>query len=205
MATLDRFYCTWISGREDQSLSSWIHKSWTTNANISMLTYHSLQSFPRQEHLIIVNDPVYCLAILEILEIYILYHRQTKPPYFFLKRSIKMYLRYTAFSINRIPIKSCQNFKFSQIENCQNFKFSQSGNNFSISVYYNVFLFDLILYVPVNIFSVILGWVFLGWTSTKQGLMCLTQGHNAVTPVRLEPATPPAQVKHSTTGPLHSK
>ena len=27
----------------------------------------------------------------------------------------------------------------------------------------------------------------LGWTSTKQGLMCLAQGHNAVPPVRLEP------------------
>ena len=31
------------------------------------------------------------------------------------------------------------------------------------------------------------GRVFLGWTSTKQGLMCLAQGNNAVPPVRLEP------------------
>ena len=30
-------------------------------------------------------------------------------------------------------------------------------------------LFDFILYVPVNNFSVMLGRVFLGWTSTKQG------------------------------------
>ena len=29
--------------------------------------------------------------------------------------------------------------------------------------------------------------------------MCLAQGHNAVTPVRLEPATPWSQVKHSAT------
>ena len=29
--------------------------------------------------------------------------------------------------------------------------------------------------------------------------MCLAQGHNAVTPVRLEPATPQSRVKHSTT------
>ena len=28
-----------------------------------------------------------------------------------------------------------------------------------------------------------------GWTSTKQGLMCLAQGHNSKTPVRLKPAT----------------
>ena len=46
-------------------------------------------------------------------------------------------------------------------------------------------LFDLILYILVNIFSLMLDWVFLGWTSTKQGLMCLAQGHNVV---GLEPA-----------------
>ena len=33
-------------------------------------------------------------------------------------------------------------------------------------------LFDLILYIPVNNFSVMLGQVFLGWASTKLGLMC---------------------------------
>ena len=44
--------------------------------------------------------------------------------------------------------------------------------------------------------------VFLGQTSTKQGLICLAQGHNAVTPVRLEPATLQSQDKHSTTEPL---
>ena len=43
------------------------------------------------------------------------------------------------------------------------------------------------------------GWVFLGWSSTKQELMILAQGHNTVTPVTLEPATPRSQVKHSTT------
>ena len=50
-------------------------------------------------------------------------------------------------------------------------------------------LFDLILYVPVNSFSVMSdGRIFLGGSSTKQGLMGLAQRHNAVTPVRLEPA-----------------
>ena len=38
-----------------------------------------------------------------------------------------------------------------------------------------------------------------GLTSTKQGLMCLAQGHNTVMLVRLEPATPRSRVKHSTT------
>ena len=31
--------------------------------------------------------------------------------------------------------------------------------------------------------------------------MCLAQGHNAVMPVREEPATPRSRVKHSTTEP----
>ena len=34
--------------------------------------------------------------------------------------------------------------------------------------------------------------------------MFLAQGHNAVTPVRLEPAAPGSRVKHFTTEPLHS-
>ena len=34
--------------------------------------------------------------------------------------------------------------------------------------------------------------------------MCLAQGHNAVTPVRLEPAAPRSRVKQSTTEPLRS-
>ena len=59
--------------------------------------------------------------------------------------------------------------------------------------------FDMILYVPVNKFSVMSGQFFLGLTSTKQGLMCLAQGHNAVPPVRLELATPQSGVQHSTT------
>ena len=34
--------------------------------------------------------------------------------------------------------------------------------------------------------------------------MCLAQGHNTVTPVRLEPAAPRSRVKHFTTEPLRS-
>ena len=67
----------------------------------------------------------------------------------------------------------------------------------------NICLFDLILYIPVNNFSVMLGRVFLGWSSTRQGLMCLAQGHNAVP--RLELASPRSRVKHSTTEPLRSQ
>ena len=43
-----------------------------------------------------------------------------------------------------------------------------------------------------------------GWTSTKLGLLCLAQEHNAVTLVRLEPGAPRPQVKHSTTESLRS-
>ena len=63
-------------------------------------------------------------------------------------------------------------------------------------------LFDLILYVPVNNFSVRL--VFLGLTSTKQDLILLAKGHNAVTLVKLEPATPRPRVQHFSTEPLSS-
>ena len=44
----------------------------------------------------------------------------------------------------------------------------------------------------------------MGQNSTKLGLMCLAQGHKAVTPVRLEPAVPGTQAKHSITEPLRS-
>ena len=43
-------------------------------------------------------------------------------------------------------------------------------------------MFDLILYIPVNNLSVTSGRVFLIWTSTKLGLMCLAPEHNTVTP-----------------------
>ena len=77
-----------------------------------------------------------------------------------------------------------------------------------MSIFYEVdkfhALFDLILYIPVNFISVISGRVFLGQTSTKQGYMCLAQGHTAVMPVRPEPASPRSRVQHSTTEPLRS-
>ena len=51
---------------------------------------------------------------------------------------------------------------------------------------------------PIDNLSGIKRQVFLGWTSTKLGLMCFAQRLNAVTPVRLEPAAPRSRVKHST-------
>ena len=65
-------------------------------------------------------------------------------------------------------------------------------------------LFDLIFCVPVTNLSVTSGRVFLGLTSTKLRSMSLAQGHNAVMPVRLEPAALWSRVKHSTTEPLLS-
>ena len=50
--------------------------------------------------------------------------------------------------------------------------------------------FGLILYSPVNNFSIMPGRVFLGLTSTKQRIKCLAQGHNTVPPVRHKPAAP---------------
>ena len=51
----------------------------------------------------------------------------------------------------------------------------------------------------------VFSYVVTGWTSTKQGLMCQAQGHNAVTWVRLKPPAPLSRIKHSTTEPLCSQ
>ena len=67
-------------------------------------------------------------------------------------------------------------------EGSEQFFYIQEGKYMYINLLY---LFDLIIYVPVNNFS-----VFLCWTSTKQSIKCLVQGHNTVPPVRLKPTTP---------------
>ena len=64
-----------------------------------------------------------------------------------------------------------------------------------------MFLFDSILYVPSTIFQ--LNRDGSSWVETV-----LSQDkcdHNAVMPVRLEPAAPRSRVKHSTTEPLRSQ
>ena len=45
--------------------------------------------------------------------------------------------------------------------------------------------FDLLLYVPVNFYA-----VMSDWSSWVEPVLSNDQGHNAVTPVRLEPTTP---------------
>ena len=56
-------------------------------------------------------------------------------------------------------------------------------------IFDEVISFGLVLYVPLDNFSVMSGLVFLGLTSTKQRIKCLAQAHNTVSPVRLKPAT----------------
>ena len=65
-------------------------------------------------------------------------------------------------------------------------------------------LFDLILYVPLTIFQLNRdgsSWVEPVLSLNKRVLL---KDHNAVTPVRLEPAAPRSQFKHSSTEPLRS-
>ena len=116
--------------------------------------------------------------------------------------------------------KSCQSREFLQWQICLLTLFAKISE-FTVVCYY-VFLclwvalilcWGLVLVVsfrlflwfdflcPINNLSVIKQQIFLGWTSTKVGLMCLAKGHN---PVRLEPVFPRFRVKHSTTEPLHS-
>ena len=52
-----------------------------------------------------------------------------------------------------------------------------------------VYMFNLILYIPVNIFFCFVGMGLPSFTSTKHGFMCLAQGNNTVPPVGLEPTT----------------
>ena len=56
---------------------------------------------------------------------------------------------------------------------------------------YYTYLYCLIWFFmsKTTFFSVMSGRVSLGWTSTKQVLICLAQGNNTVTPVMLELAT----------------
>ena len=65
-------------------------------------------------------------------------------------------------------------------------------------------LFDLILYVPSTIFQ--LNRDGSSWVEPvlRKDKCVLLKDHNAVTPVRLEPAAPRPRVKHSTTEPLRS-
>ena len=60
---------------------------------------------------------------------------------------------------------------------------------YAISVrFQNFCLFGFILYIPVNNISVMLGWSSMGWTSAKQWIKHLAQGHNTVS-ARVEPQT----------------
>ena len=68
-----------------------------------------------------------------------------------------------------------------------------------------VCVFDLILYVPSTIFQ--FNRDGSSWVEPVLSLdkCVLLKDHNAVTPVRLEPAASLSQVKHSTTEPLRSQ
>ena len=64
-------------------------------------------------------------------------------------------------------------------------------------------LFDLILYVPSTIFSY-KGTGLPGLNQYLARINVLSQGHNAVTPIKLKHVAPRSQVKYSTTEPLRS-
>ena len=67
-----------------------------------------------------------------------------------------------------------------------------------------VILFDLILYIPSNIFQLNRVGSSCVDPVLSQDKCVFLKEHNAVTPVRLEPAASPSRVKHSTTEPLRS-
>ena len=80
-------------------------------------------------------------------------------------------------------------------------------SNWSPYIFYVSFvcLFDLIFYVPSTIFQFNRdgsSWVEPVLSYDK---CVLLKDHNTVTPVRLDPAAPQSQVKHSTIEPLRSQ
>ena len=64
------------------------------------------------------------------------------------------------------------------------------------SVCYHDCCFDSLC--PSQQFFSHVGRVSLGWTSTKQRVKCIAQGHNTVSLVMLQPTNPRSHVKHST-------
>ena len=75
----------------------------------------------------------------------------------------------------------------------------------SASHFYSLFdLFDLILYVPSTIFQLCRDGSSWMEPVLSYDKCVLLKDHNAVAPVRLEPAAPRSRVKHSTTEPLRS-
>ena len=103
----------------------------------------------------------------------------------------------------RSQVKHQENYVWVEIIPWRSMKWAENHTASLVRDIFSLIWFDFLR--PINNLSVIKGRVFLGWTVTKLGLMCLAQGHNAVTPVRLEPAAPRSWVKHSTTEPLRSR
>ena len=74
----------------------------------------------------------------------------------------------------------------------------------SLFVFTLFVLIDLILYVPSTIFQFNRDGSSWAVPVLSKDKCVLLKDHNAVTAVRLEPAAPLSQVKHSTTEPLRS-
>ena len=112
----------------------------------------------------------------------------------------KIYVNFARQTHNLCAIKNI-------IKACQKLQFV---NKYTLGTFLKFFLMkilvvcllDLILYVPVNTFSVMSGWFFMCWISSKQVLMCLGQTHNALTQMGVYQGAPWYQVKHCMTKPL---
>ena len=68
---------------------------------------------------------------------------------------------------------------------------------FLVRVFWLKYIFRIKFKIPILMLLPKNSVPFEGLYSSKLGLMCLVQGHKAVTPVRLEPAAPRSRVKHS--------
>ena len=99
-----------------------------------------------------------------------------------------------------ITVRLLMGFK----ESNQTKRICNSCNLIPIPAVLKLTLYCFLLHLSQQFF-IYVGPLFLGWTSTKQGSRCLAQGHNTMTPVRVELTTPQSRDKHSTTKSLRSQ
>ena len=126
---------------------------------------------------------------------------------FFLYYFMFMYSSKSSFAAFSVSWKATTSLR----RKCHLFLSRNLFNLILIYLFHRTITMPILLFVCLSIYvsstisrSVMWGRVVPGWTSTKLGLMCLAQGHNTVTLVKLEPVAPPSRVKLSTTEPLRS-
>ena len=108
---------------------------------------------------------------------------------------ISKFWAYTAYIKGRVPRSWGREgylwgSKWAEFSYCQIKSLDQTTDLIKLIIC----LLALIIYISVNNFSVMLGQVFLGWTSTEQQIKWLVQWHNTITPMVKQPFDPQSRL-----------